>query len=96
MPRLREAALFMRKEPWKEMANFFLEEGTQFQAIFYCCDERPGLQSRGVKFLTVNTNLLVFVDFGEIGLVFIASLSYVWAGYHAKTTVEAARQIKQE
>ena len=55
-----------------------------------------GLQSRGAKFLTVDTNLLVFVDFGEIGLVFIASLSYVWAGYHAKTTVEAARQIKQE
>ena len=50
----------------------------------------------GAKFLTVDTNLLVFVDFGEIGLVFIASWSYVWAGYHAKTSVEAARQIKQE
>ena len=53
----------------------------------------PGLQSREAKFLAVDTNLLVFVEFGEIGLVFIASLSYVWAGYHAKTSVEAARQI---
>ena len=56
----------------------------------------PGLQSHGAKFLTVDTNLRVFVELGEIGLVLIASLSYVWAGYHAKTSVEAARQIKQE
>ena len=56
----------------------------------------PGLQSGRAKFLTVDTNLLVFIDFGEIGLVFIASLSYVWTGYHAKASVEAARQIKQE
>ena len=38
---------------------------------------RAGLQSGGAKFLTVDTNLLVSVDLGEIGLVFIASLSYI-------------------
>ena len=48
--------------------------------------------SPGAKFLTVNTDLLVFVDFREGGFEFIPSLSYIWAGYHAKTIVEAARQ----
>ena len=57
----------------------------------------PVLQSGGAKFPTVDTNLLFFVDFDEIGgLVFIASLSYIWAGYHAKTSVEATRQGIQE
>ena len=50
----------------------------------------PGRISGQAKFLT---NLLVIVDLGEIGLMLIASLSYAWAVYHAKSSVEAARQI---
>ena len=66
----------------------------QHSVICYCFvvfaltwPEAAGRQSDGAKFLTVNTNLHVFVDFGEIGLAFIASLSHVWAGYHAVTSV---------
>ena len=48
------------------------------------------------NFLTTPCKLLWFVDFLEGGFVFISSLSYIWADYHARTSVEAAGQGKQE
>ena len=48
------------------------------------------------NFLTTQCKLLQFVDFHEGGFVFIPSLSYILAGYHARTSVEAARRGKLE